>query len=55
MLARAAAQQTGLPVWVLVIDPGANWSMISGRPMTADNESELVIPLPQQNKSGTTS
>ena len=53
-LASAAAQQTGLPVCVLVIEPGGNWSMISARPMTAESGSELLMPLPQQIRSGVT-
>ena len=51
-LARAAAAQTGLPVCVLVIEPGANWSMIASRPITAEIGSELLMPLPQQMRSG---
>ena len=53
-LASAAAQQTGLPVCVLVIEPGGNWSMISARPITAESGSELLMPLPQQIRSGAT-
>ena len=53
-LASAATQQTGLPVCVLVIEPGWNWSMMASRPMTAEIGSELLMPLPQQIKSGTT-
>ena len=44
-LASAAAQHTGLPVCVLVIDPGANWSMISARPITADSGSFYSKPM----------
>ena len=54
MLAMAAAQQIGLPVCVLVIEPGGNWSMTSVRPMTAEIGNELLMPLPQQITSGTT-
>ena len=54
MLARAAAQQTGLPVCVLVIEPGGNWSITSARPITADSGNELLMPLPQQITSGVT-
>ena len=53
-LASAAAAQTGLPVCVLVIEPGGNWSMISSRPITAESGSELLMPLPQQITSGVT-
>ena len=53
-LAKAAAQQTGLPVCVLDSEPGPNWSMMSARPMTAESGSELLMPLPQQIKSGVT-
>jgi hypothetical protein len=44
-----------LPVCVLVIEPGGNWSMISARPITAESGSELLMPLPQQIKSDVTS
>ena len=53
-LAVEAALQTGLPVCVLVIEPGGNWSMISGRPSTAESGNELLMPLPEQIRSGVT-
>ena len=37
-----------------VIEPGPNWSMIDSRPMTAESGSELLMPLPQQIRSGVT-
>ena len=50
-----SAASTGLPVWVLVILPGPWRSMMSARPRTQASGSELVIPLPRQTRSGTTS
>jgi len=46
-------QQIGLPLWVLVIEPGGYWSISSVRPMTAPRGRPLEMPLPQQIRSGT--
>ena len=48
----AAAAGTGEPVCVLVISAGPYWSMNFFLPRTAESGSELVMPLPQQMRSG---
>ena len=51
-LAKAAAAQTGLPVCVEVMEPGGYWSIRLSLPMTAERGRPLVMPLPQQKRSG---
>lgn len=53
-LASAAAQQTGLPVWVEEAEPGFGGSINSGRPTMAEMGRELEMPLPQVVRSGRT-
>ncbi|MGC4052522.1 MAG: hypothetical protein QM757_24590 [Paludibaculum sp.] len=53
-LASAAAQQTGLPVWVDEAEPGLGRSIRSWRPTMAEMGSELEMPLPQVVRSGRT-